>query len=76
MIYQLHDVEGFNHFEIAEMQDCTCGNSKSQLHKARRALRGTLLAQAGTEAHIATRAVAAPFATKPVTGTPRPAFFR
>jgi hypothetical protein len=30
------------------MQDCTCGNSKSQLHKARRALRGTLLAQAGT----------------------------
>lgn len=48
MIYQLHDVEGFNHFEIAEMQDCTCGNSKSQLHKARRALRGTLLAQAGT----------------------------
>jgi RNA polymerase sigma-70 factor (ECF subfamily) len=46
LIYLLHDVEGFNHGEIASMQDCTCGNSKSQLHKARRALRGTLSAQA------------------------------
>jgi RNA polymerase sigma-70 factor, ECF subfamily len=46
LIYLLHDVEGFNHGEIASMQDCTCGNSKSQLHKARRALRSTLSAQA------------------------------
>jgi RNA polymerase sigma-70 factor (ECF subfamily) len=45
LIYLLHDVEGFNHGEIAAMQDCTCGNSKSQLHKARRALRSTLSAQ-------------------------------
>jgi RNA polymerase sigma-70 factor (ECF subfamily) len=45
-IFMLHDVEGFNHGEIAEMQDCTCGNSKSQLHKARRALRGSLMAKA------------------------------
>jgi RNA polymerase sigma-70 factor (ECF subfamily) len=45
LIYLLHDVEGFNHGEIATMQDCTCGNSKSQLHKARRALRSTLAAQ-------------------------------
>jgi RNA polymerase sigma-70 factor (ECF subfamily) len=45
-IFMLHDVEGFNHGEIAEIQDCTCGNSKSQLHKARRALRGTLMAKA------------------------------
>jgi RNA polymerase sigma-70 factor, ECF subfamily len=47
-VYILHDVEGFNHGEIASMQDCTCGNSKSQLHKARKALRGTLSAQVGT----------------------------
>jgi RNA polymerase sigma-70 factor (ECF subfamily) len=46
-IFMLHDVEGFNHVEIASMQDCTCGNSKSQLHKARRTLRSTLTAKAG-----------------------------
>jgi RNA polymerase sigma-70 factor (ECF subfamily) len=45
LVYILHDVEGFNHGEIASMQECTCGNSKSQLHKARRVLRGTLAAQ-------------------------------
>jgi RNA polymerase sigma-70 factor (ECF subfamily) len=45
-IFILHDVEGFNHVEIASMQDCTCGNSKSQLHKARRALRTSLMAKA------------------------------
>ena len=54
-IYILHDVEGFNHGEIASMQDCTCGNSKSQLHKARRALRSTLLAQAGSGAVASVR---------------------
>jgi RNA polymerase sigma-70 factor (ECF subfamily) len=43
-IYLLHDVEGYNHGEIAAIQDCTCGNSKSQLHKARRALRSSLAA--------------------------------
>jgi RNA polymerase sigma-70 factor (ECF subfamily) len=42
LVYILHDVEGFNHGEIASMQECTCGNSKSQLHKARRALRSSL----------------------------------
>jgi RNA polymerase sigma-70 factor (ECF subfamily) len=40
----LHDVHGFRHSDIASMQDCTSGNSKSQLHKARRALRGALSA--------------------------------
>jgi RNA polymerase sigma-70 factor (ECF subfamily) len=54
-IYILHDVEGFNHGEIASMQDCTCGNSKSQLHKARRALRSTLIAHASTGTHASER---------------------
>jgi RNA polymerase sigma-70 factor (ECF subfamily) len=44
-VYILHDVEGFQHSEIATMQACTVGNSKSQLHKARRALRNALAAQ-------------------------------
>jgi RNA polymerase sigma-70 factor (ECF subfamily) len=45
-IFLLHDVNGFEHREIASMEGCSLGNSKSQLHKARRALRGTLSAHA------------------------------
>jgi RNA polymerase sigma-70 factor (ECF subfamily) len=44
-IYVLHDVEGFGHVEIAAMQQCSAGTSKSQLHKARRALRSALAQQ-------------------------------
>jgi RNA polymerase sigma-70 factor, ECF subfamily len=39
LIFILHDVEGYEHKEIAEMLGCTVGNSKSQLHKARLRLR-------------------------------------
>lgn len=42
MTFVLHDVEGYEHNEIAEMLGCSIGNSKSQLHKARIKLR-TLL---------------------------------
>jgi RNA polymerase sigma-70 factor (ECF subfamily) len=38
-VFVLHDVEGFEHNEIAEMVGCSIGNSKSQLHKARLKLR-------------------------------------
>ncbi len=41
-IFVLHDVEGFEHNEIAEMVGCSIGNSKSQLHKARLKLRDQL----------------------------------
>src|SRR5207248_3394907 len=41
-IFVLHDVEGFEHNEIAEMVGCSFGNSKSQLHKARWRLREPL----------------------------------
>lgn len=46
IIFILHDVEGFGHPEIATMLKCTCGSTKSQLHKARRALRGALSPEA------------------------------
>ena len=46
MVFVLHDVEGFEHNEIATMLECSTGNSKSQLHKARLKLR-ELLRQAG-----------------------------
>jgi RNA polymerase sigma-70 factor, ECF subfamily len=36
------DVEGYNHREVAGLLGCSVGNSKSQLHKARRRLRKLL----------------------------------
>src|ERR1700732_4063358 len=41
-IFVLHDVEGYEHNEIATMVGCSIGNSKSQLHKARMKLRESL----------------------------------
>lgn len=41
-VFVLHDVEGFEHNEIAGMVGCSIGNSKSQLHKARMKLRDIL----------------------------------
>jgi RNA polymerase sigma-70 factor (ECF subfamily) len=41
-VFVLHDIEGYEHNEIAEMMDCSVGNSKSQLHKARMKLRDWL----------------------------------
>ena len=41
-VFVLHDVEGFEHNEIAQMVGCSIGNSKSQLHKARLKLRDFL----------------------------------
>jgi RNA polymerase sigma-70 factor (ECF subfamily) len=38
----LHDVQGYEHNEIAVMLGCSIGNSKSQLHKARMRLRDLL----------------------------------
>jgi len=38
----LHDVEGFTHREIGERLGIAEGTSKSQLHEARRAMRGLL----------------------------------
>jgi len=43
MIFILHDIEGYEHEEMAKMLGCAVGTSKSQLHKARRRLRELLL---------------------------------
>jgi RNA polymerase sigma-70 factor, ECF subfamily len=42
MIFLLHDVQGYEHNEIATIVGCSIGNSKSQLHKARMKLRDLL----------------------------------
>src|SRR5687768_385797 len=41
-VFVLHDVEGFEHEEVAKILGCSVGTSKSQLHKARLKLRKLL----------------------------------
>jgi RNA polymerase sigma-70 factor (ECF subfamily) len=51
-IFILHDVQGYDHSEIAQVFGRSIGNSKSQLHKARMRLRKLLLnPQSGTARH-------------------------
>lgn len=42
MVFVLHDIQGFQHKEIARILNCSEGTSKSQLHKARAQLRKSL----------------------------------
>ena len=42
-IFILHEVEGYQHHEIAAMLHCSVGNSKSQLHKAKLKIRELLM---------------------------------
>jgi RNA polymerase sigma-70 factor, ECF subfamily len=45
-VFVLHDVEGYEHNEVAEMLGISEGTSKSQLHKARLKLRSLIRQQA------------------------------
>lgn len=49
--FLLHDVEGFTHEEIAERLGWVAGTSKTQVFRARRALRRMLGDSSGEEAH-------------------------
>ncbi len=44
-VFLLHDVEGYEHSEVARILGISIGTSKSQLHKARLKLRGLLIEQ-------------------------------
>ena len=44
-VFMLHDVEGYEHEEVARIMKISVGTSKSQLHKARLKLRGLLIKQ-------------------------------
>ena len=46
-IFLLHEVEGYEHQEIAEMLSCSVGNSKSQLYKAKMRFRELLAPSLG-----------------------------
>lgn len=62
-IFLLHEVEGYEHQEIADLLNCSVGNSKSQLHKAKLRIREVLVrtqqsvavGKAGAQAHRSTR---------------------
>ena len=41
-IFVLHDIEGYQHNEIAELTGLATGTSKAQLHRARKLLKGWL----------------------------------
>ena len=41
-IFTLHEIEGYQHHEIAALLRCSIGNSKSQLHKAKLKMRDLL----------------------------------
>jgi len=58
-VFVLHDVQGYEHNEIAEIMSCSIGNSKSQLHKARMRLRDLLQEAVREKAREERRASAA-----------------
>ncbi len=41
-VFALHEIEGYQHHEIAQLLHCSIGNSKSQLHKAKLKMRDLL----------------------------------
>ncbi len=57
-VFLMHDVEGYEHHEIARILGLTIGTSKSQLHKARIWLRAPLLA--GESRQLRTRVSSRP----------------
>jgi RNA polymerase sigma-70 factor (ECF subfamily) len=50
-IFVLHEIKGYAHREIARMLRCSVGNSKSQLHKAKRKLKLTIMIKAVEQMH-------------------------
>jgi len=44
-IFELHEISGYGHREIARLLQCSVGNSKSQLHKAKQRIRECLVSR-------------------------------
>ncbi len=72
-IFLLHEVEGYQHREIAKMLGCSVGTSKSQLHKAKLRIRELLSTTSPAEVRnsraIAGTSLAGKEATLAVVGT-------
>jgi RNA polymerase sigma-70 factor (ECF subfamily) len=63
-IFLLHEVEGYEHQEIAKILDCSVGNSKSQLHKAKLRIR-EFLTNPAKDAQSGKALLARPGKTRP-----------
>jgi RNA polymerase sigma-70 factor, ECF subfamily len=59
-VFVLHDVQGYEHNEIADIMGCSVGNSKSQLHKARTRLRELLQEELRQQAREERKAAKSP----------------
>src|SRR5580704_9741372 len=59
-VFVLHDVQGYEHNEIADIMGCSVGNSKSQLHKARTRLRELLQEEVRQQAREERKAAKTP----------------
>jgi RNA polymerase sigma-70 factor (ECF subfamily) len=59
-VFVLHDVQGYEHNEIAGIMGCSVGNSKSQLHKARTRLRELLQEEVRDQARQERQAAKSP----------------
>jgi RNA polymerase sigma-70 factor (ECF subfamily) len=57
-IFDLHEVKGYQHHEIAQLLQCSIGNSKSQLHKAKMKMRDILFPNRVMVSKAATQEVA------------------
>lgn len=51
-IFELHEIGGYGHREIAKLLSCSIGNSKSQLHKAKQRIRECLVSRRHFSRHI------------------------
>jgi RNA polymerase sigma-70 factor (ECF subfamily) len=65
-ILALHDIEGYEHQEIAQLLHCSIGTSKSQLHRARVKMRDLLF----PEKKRMQRCAAAPWGPEPAAALP------
>lgn len=54
-IFDLHEVKGYQHHEIAQLLQCSIGNSKSQLHKAKMKMRDILFPNRTVVSKVAAR---------------------
>ena len=51
-IFELHEIGGYGHREIAKLLRCSVGNSKSQLHKAKQRIRECLVSRRQFARHM------------------------
>lgn len=54
-VFLLHDVQGYEHEEVAKILGCSVGTSKSQLHKARLKMRKLLMKKNNPKIYRPTR---------------------